>query len=261
VAFCHEAHIVPQSLGGKLICTNVCDSCNASFGRKNSGRPAIEEVLKETFGITRMMFLLAQNLMGKNKPGKRFSSTYFKVDMEKRLISTKASWRLQPGFQRDLSTLFRRGIYKMFLEAVEADSGTARDAKYDFIREFARYGLGDYPVFYFLRRLGVVLILNDHIEHPELLLSKYRMKYLLDNGSFLEFELLGHVFGIPTSRRSDLVAEQYFGQTHVMKKDLFCGVINVEFFNDVDLPLNMLKEDGGYERWIASNYGRRLRRF
>lgn len=262
VSFHNEAHIVPQSLGGERLCDNVCDSCNSFFGSRGKGVLSIEEAIKETFGISRMMILHQQNKMGKNKPGKRFTSRLFNVDLVKRSLSTKPSWRLHRGFQQDLSRLFRRGIYKMFLEALEADSGKALDPKYDFVREFARYDYGNYPVFYFPRRFGVIPLVQEHIDSPQLHISRYRSKYLLSTESFIEFEFLGHVFGIPTSRHSHLIADNYFEQTHAVKKALFSGVVLVKFFNDVDLSMNSLKEaEGAYERWQTSTYGSRLRRF
>lgn len=223
---------------------------------------SIEEAIKETFAISRTMILHQQNGMGKNKPGKRFTSRLFTVDLARRTISPKPAWRLHRGFQEELSLFFRRGLYKMFLEALEADSGSALDSKYDFIREFARYGLGDYPVFYFLRRLGIVLLIKRHVEHPEILWQKdQQMKYLIHSSHFVEFELLGHVFGLPIARRADVIAESYLNETTVLKRKFFQGLVMVKYFNDVDLSMNMFKENGGYEAWLANQYGKRLMRF
>lgn len=258
VTFMNKAHIVPQALGGKRICANVCDACNAHFGNRDSQIPAIEETIKETLGITRAMFMHSHGGVGKNKDLSHYRSRYFKLDFTRRAITTKAIYRLQKSFQERLAFQFRRGIYKMVLETIEADTGTALESKYDFIREFARYGLGDCPVFYFPRRVGVVLIRQGWIKNPELMLANLPMKYLLDTGSFLEFELLGHVFGIASAKRADLGFSQYIAETKAAKQSLFRGVVLIRSFNDVDLSLNMLKEDEDYARWIQTQYENRL---
>ena len=60
------AHTIPQSLGGKMICENVCDDCNHYFGNISDKLPSIEETFKETFNITRLR-LLGKERVGKNK--------------------------------------------------------------------------------------------------------------------------------------------------------------------------------------------------
>lgn len=85
-----------------------------------------------------------------------------------------------------------------------------------------------------------------------------RMKYLVRTKAYHEFEILGHVFGIPTATDAHQLNAQYIRQTHEAKKLLFCGMVDVEYFNDVDLSLNLMKEDGAYERWLLRNYGTRL---
>jgi len=258
VTFVKEAHIVPQSLGGKRVCKNVCDACNAYFGNKRAGVPSVEEAIKETFAITRDMILLAEGEIGKTKKRKWHSSLFFKVDFVKRSVSVKPAYRLRRGFQEMMSRQVARGLYKMLLETIEADSGTALDPKYDFIREFARYDLGDYPVFYFLRRLGLLLTMTEAFKKPEILIMEPRMKYLLNTDSFVEFEFLGHVIGLPKSKQAYLVNDQYMAQTREAKLKLFHGFVLVKYFNDIDLSLNVLKDGGGYERWLLSQYGTRL---
>ena len=73
----------------------------------------------------------------------------------------------------------------MVLETIEADTGTALEEQYDFIREFARYDLGEYPVFYFLRRVGIVLLVDKVVNSPEIYFEEgNRMKYLVHTDSF-----------------------------------------------------------------------------
>lgn len=262
ISFHRVAHIVPKSLGGLAVCGRVCDSCNTYFGNRDNFGPAIELTLKETLSITRGSFLHGQKAIGiRKKNDKHFTSTLFKVDFEKRSIQPKRAYRTHRHFQETVSFQFRRGIYKMFLEALEHQTGSALESKYDFIREFARYGMGEYPVFYFIRSFGVILVLDSHIVNPELVLGVNRMKYLIESDYFIEFELLGHVFGIPTSKMSHLIRDQYLKETRELKKELFLGFVQVKYFTDVDLSLNLFRDGDGYPKWLSGQYGNRIVRF
>lgn len=259
VSFRNDAHIVPQSLGGKRICPSVCDGCNAYFGRTESGRPAIETVIKETLSLSRESYRRGVGRVTKRQKPKRYTSLYFNADFDKRSVKVKPAYRVQTGLQTRLARQFRRGIYKMVLETIEADTGTALEEQYDFIREFARYDLGEYPVFYFLRRVGIVLLVDKVVNSPEIYFEEgNRMKYLVHTDSFFEFELLTHVFGIALRKRADIMLAPYARRTRELKRQLFYGMVDVKFFNDVDLLMHMFKEDGGYERWLKAQYGERL---
>ncbi len=149
----------------------------------------------------------------------------------------------------------------MVLETIEAETGDGLNPKYDFIREFARYDLGEYPLFYFLRTHGIVLLVEDFVNKPEILLGTKRMKYLYSGDSHFEFELMGHVFGVQMLKRGDLMTELYAKETAQLKRGLFRGAVLVKYFNDVDLLLQMFKDDGGYENWLSTQHGNRLLRF
>ena len=93
------AHTIPQTLGGKNICQNVCDKCNLYFGSYNNKLPPIETVIKETFNISRARFLQTDNQIGKNKAMPKFSSIYFNVDFVKNKLALKASYKHHAYFQ------------------------------------------------------------------------------------------------------------------------------------------------------------------
>ncbi len=149
VSFKNDAHTIPKSLGGKNLCESVCDTCNSYFGNMHDKLPAIETVIKETFNISRLILLDSSNDIGKNKSLARFKSVFFNVDMQKRKVRIKPKFSLRKNFQVDLGRLLRRGIFKIYLEERERQIGDALDDKFNFIREFSRYNLGNYPVLYF----------------------------------------------------------------------------------------------------------------
>lgn len=240
-SFQKKAHVVPQTLGGAAICDNVCDECNAYFGKKTSSAPAIEEVIKETFHISRLRFLVVQNEIGKNKAVTKPDSLFFKIDLKKHKVTLKPAYRVKPYFQEKLCRLIKRGLIKMFLEESERQFKNGNEERYNFIREFARYDLGDYPVLYFQRKYGVILQELGYAKSPRLYLRpEERNKYLLCDHGFHEFEFLGHVFAVPTSRSWDLTFHTYKKETEAIKKNLFTGFKVIENFNDINLTLRIL---------------------
>lgn len=235
------AHTIPQTLGGKNICQNVCDKCNLYFGSYNNKQPPIETVIKETFNISRARFLQNDNEIGKNKAMPKFSSIYFNVDFVKNKLTLKASYKHHAYFQEKISRQFKKGLYKIFLEETERQMQDGHDENYDFIREFSRYDLGDYPVFYFQRNQGIIMMTKDWAKTPELFLKdNLKFKYLINEPCFFEFELLGHVFGIVTSRHWEIALDNYIKKTSEAKKDHFKSFKVVKKFNDVDLSLSIL---------------------
>jgi hypothetical protein len=242
-AFNKKAHTIPQALGGKNICENVCDRCNHYFGAATNRTPSIETVIKETFGITRARLLHSQNEIGKNKALSKFSSEYFKLDLKNPRLSLKQKYRLNKSFQEKIGRQMKRGLYKIYLEENERQFGTSLDPKYDFIREFSRYDIGDYPVFYFERLHGVILMSMELAKNPVLLLEEdLKMKYLISHNSFLEFEFLGHVFVLATSRHWDIAYDNYIKRTLEPKRKYFKYIRAVSRFNDIDLSLSILND-------------------
>lgn len=171
VEFKKLAHTIPQSLGGKNICENVCDECNLYFGIHSDKSPPIETVIKETLNVSRGRLLKSDNQIGKNKSMPKFSSIYFNVDFTKNTFKLKASYKYDSLFQQKISRQFKKGLYKIFLEEVERQKKDGHNIKYDFIREFSRYNRGDYPVFYFQRNHGIIMMAKDWSKNPELFLD------------------------------------------------------------------------------------------
>lgn len=61
VTFDKKAHTIPQSLGGKFICEEICDTCNHYFVSPGVNIVAIEVVLREAFELTRHMVFTNDN--------------------------------------------------------------------------------------------------------------------------------------------------------------------------------------------------------
>lgn len=246
VSFNKLAHTIPQSLGGRDICQNVCDSCNAYFGSPQKGKPSIEVTLKEALNISRFHLLNMGKPIGRGHSAGRYKSTYFNTDFKGKVhkITLKQAYSLRPHFQEVITRQLKRGLYKVFLEETERQKGNALEDRFDFIREFARYDLNDCPVLHFERSVGVLYISKDWIAHPQFFIEpESRSDYLLDELGFFDFEILGHVFAIASSRLWNLTFELYIKKSLEAKHEFFNGYRLVEHFNDVDLTLNRAFDD------------------
>lgn len=241
-AFNKQAHTIPRSLGGKMLNPNVCDECNEYFGSKGSDDVAIEEAFKEAFVITKKRMQEPSNLIhNPNKKTKRIKSRYFEFYQKdgKSSLKVKLSFKFLPGFQSKLCHYFKRGLYKIYLEELNRQFGLGFEPEYDFIREFARYNLGEYPVFYFERNAGIIMTLKDEIESPTIIFDK--MNYLLRGKyGFTEIEFMGHVFGFPTRRLYELEAHRYLRETKKLKQRFFKGMKVIKYLTDIDLALKIM---------------------
>lgn len=242
VTFNKKAHTIPQSVGGTFICNDVCDACNLFFGSQQNGLPSIEMAIKETFGIARARFLHTSGKMGKNQLLPRYSSEYFRLDFKRYKIDFKSKFKLNYGFQNNLAHQLKRGIFKMYLEELHRQTGSGFDNRYNFIREFARYNLAPYPILYFQRTNGIILSGIEWVEEPRLIITEPFMKYLHFGGPFFEFELMGHVFSLPTTSAWEINFDNYIRESMKLKQGIFHNYISVEKFTDIDFQLTILNK-------------------
>lgn len=232
------AHSIPKSLGGKNICQNVCDECNSFFGNTQLNHASIEETFKEVFNITRARLLHGFQIFTKNKKKERFKSRYFNIDIPKKKLKLKPAFRRELSFQIKLTNTFKRGLYKVYLEEVERQLGIAHDEKFDFVRQVARYGIDTYPLFYFYRTNGIIMMLTDEAENPSIFFQK--MNYLHNNDYYVEIEFMGHVFGFPINRYWELMLETNIKDSISKKNGFFNRYKEVKKISDIDLLLNVM---------------------
>lgn len=198
---------------------------------------SIEEALKETFNITRRRLLI--DTKQKRQVGK-FKSRFFDIKERngKPRLVIKPSFRLNSTFQRELCYYFKRGLYKIYLEELNRQTGKGFEAKYDNIRNFARYGKGTATVLYFNRVIGIMLMFRSEAETPILYFD--RMKYLYSNEQFAEIEFLGHVFGFPITEYTQSGFNNYIKRSLEEKKRFFKNAKEIDKLTDVDLSLRIM---------------------
>ena len=245
-SFLKVAHTIPQSLGGLKTCNNVCDACNAYFGNPQSGKISIETALKEALNVSRFHVLHQTDNIKKGNSAGRYKSTFFNIDFKKKnhSIRIKPTYSLRPHFQDHLVRQFKRGIYKILLEEIERQRGDALNDRFNFIREFARYDLDDYPVLHYERSVGIILIANGQFEHPELWIGEEATyAYMIEEYGFIEFELLGHIFALATSKLWKYTFELYRDKSLSLKEKFFYGFRLVKTLDDLDITLNRAFKD------------------
>lgn len=237
VPFEKEAHTIPKSLGGKNICENVCDDCNSYFGNFQNGQPAIEVVLKEALNISKHILL---NQI-KEKPKKQFTSEYFNVNFKVGTIKSKPRYSFARYRQEILGRLLTRGIYKIFLEERERQCNDAFDERFNFIRQFSRYNIGDYLVYVKKPKFdGLVAFASVDIHEPQIRFNEYSddidKEYRL-----YTYPLMGHYFVIPTSIISDITIAKFIEKLRIENNPFGEELIPIQYFENIDYLFTTLK--------------------
>lgn len=168
----------------------------------------------------------------------RFKSRYFDVNLSNRKVKIKPAFKKQMSFHRKLNEAFKRGLYKVFLEEIERQYGCALLEKYDFVRQVARYGIDSYPLFYFYRIDGIIFILEDEIDNPNICFKK--MDYLYNNEYYVEIEFLGHVFGFPINRMYEININISLIKSIEIKKGFFKTYKEIKKITDIDILLKVM---------------------
>ena len=237
--FNNKAHTIPKSLGGQNYNINVCDECNSFFGEKIKNMSySIEEALKETFCITRERLLIRKNV--KKKVGK-FKSRFFEFKEKegKKSIALKTNIFLNHQYQIQLCRNFKRGLIKLWFEEFTRQNFNENfsSIKYDLIRNFARYDIGDVPVFYFVRSFGAIIMRQKEPETPIMIFN--RNLTFLNNDYYTEFEFLGHVFGFPFFDFGESMLNMIINESLNSKKGYYKNCKKIITLMDVDFTLEM----------------------
>lgn len=233
--FKSKAHTIPQSLGGKKICLNVCDECNFYFGNKHDYVVSPETAVKETLNITRYVILNKYNQIGKNKALSRYKSEYFEADFEKRRIKYKNISKEYNTHVAEFGYQFKRGICKIFLEELQRQLGNAYNKEFDLIRNYARYNVGDIPVFYWQLKDGMYVV-NEEFLNPEFHFGEFQLK-MMNEIKFYEFMFFGHNFALSFSPINNLLFPEYLRRNRY-RQVLFHEIREIKNIHNIDIFLN-----------------------
>jgi len=236
VTFVRAAHIFPHSLGGIRVCKNVCDSCNLYFGSKQKGGvTSVEIALKELLNISRY-FLLGQT--AKKLP--RFQSEYFNYDFKKQILKPKFKYSAISDFQAMFTKQFKRGVYKIFLEERSESIGDALNSQFDFIREYARYGIGDYPVFYCKPTFPVIFLSKIDVVNPIIRFTEYSENIMKQFG-FYNYYFFTHNIAFPVIRNYEITISNYVKFVQENEKNVCADLIPIKQITDIDFTFSFLE--------------------
>lgn len=238
ITFKKKAHTIPQSLGGRFLCNNVCDRCNQYFGSPEYNRPSVEVVLREGFELTRHMTFSTE----KKKSNKyaRFKSTFFKLNKTNKTFSLKPIYSIKNGFQASMARQFKRGLFKIFLEEYQRQTNKGMESRFDFIREFARYDLSDIPVLYMTPKLPILFYIENEFIAPKLNFHQNLQKKI-DNYEFYDLYIFGHGFLIPTHRNWNLSYERNIRKAKIDLDGRYIEFKLIKSFEDVDFSLKFIE--------------------
>lgn len=239
VTFFKKAHTFPQSLNGKNTCINVCDKCNHYFGSPTKEITSVETALKEALNISKQLLFKMTNHQTSQKT--RYKSDHFKINWEQNLITPKPKYLLKPNYQERLGRQLRRGFFKVYLEERERQLGDAHNSRFDFIREFARYDLGDYPVFVSKPREGVIFFSTQDVENPTLRFTNLS-NFEDEEFRFYSYQVMGHNIVIPTSRLYGLRLSKYAEYLNNQKLITHNGLIEINTFEDLDFSFRYMNK-------------------
>ena len=243
--FNNKAHTIPKALGGKQICENVCDSCNSFFGspKKEFKGTSIEIALKEVLNLSKYLLLQQIDQPPKNEKFKsQFFNLNFLTSSNKYSIETKPRYGITKGFQELFGTLFRRGLYKVFLEERERQEKDGHNAKFDFIRAFARYGLGDCPIYVLKPKFEILHFSVPDTLEPTIRFTEHSKKEEKEFGIY-SYIIQGHTFCIPTSKFfEDFSIERYKKHLIDTNNTLGTELIPIKYAEDIDFTFRYMED-------------------
>jgi len=243
VGFKNQPHTISKQIGGSFIGFDICDTCNRYFGTNDNPSKysmSVELAFKEIFNVTR--YLMPDPSENKKIKPERLASVYFEYYKSKRIFRIKKRFELTRNFLTDFTRQFKKGVYEVFLQEYHRNTEQGLDAKFDKIRDFARYDKGDLPL-YFADNNGVYLIPED-FSIPSLAFNENNLSTINDFG-FYSIWLFGHILYIEVTPRAELTREIYLNSE--VKKIVGSGFINksikeMRLITDLDFTLYRLRK-------------------
>lgn len=245
--FHNKPHILPRSMGGEIVGEDVCDDCNHFFGTPLKGLPgSIEEAIKDIFGVSRHFMLLTTKYNNAPPPKFILRSRWFEYKHSKKKLRLKQQMLLNRQLRINATTLFRRGLYEVFLQSLHNYGISANNDAFNYARRFARYGEGDMPVFFLVNR-GIYLIDTETLEHPEIRFSEDIINDIVEYG-FFTFIIHGHILVLtvtPTSKEKFVAFMEKRFTGLCSPEGFYPGFKLLTDFSEMDFDLRSMRNNGG----------------
>ena len=204
VSFYEKPHTTPHSLGSDRIGFDICDSCNHFFGEPDQSmfpRIAVETSVKEIFGLIRFML----NLEREGHEKDELKSAYFNFWRSRNTLQFRSSFSGKSYFRKTFTKQFKRGLYELFLQEYHLATENGLDERFDRVRRYARYGIGDLPVWHLQMRMVFV---EKSLAVPKLYFDQRALDSINTYG-FYPMYLWGFWFYLEVTPASDLTREVY----------------------------------------------------
>ncbi len=241
VSFFEKPHTMPRSLGSDSIGFDVCNDCNHYFGESDKlsfPQLCIEVCVKEVFGIIKHLLNVSKN----DEYGKknRMRSIFFEYRHSESKIKIKSSFQYNHRFINSFTNQFKRGLYEMFLQEYHKVTQNGLDAKFDEIREYARFNKGNVPVYYMLN--NGVFLLEENIANPKFHFSENQFE-TIERYGFYSLWLWGQIFFLEVTPKAKLCRDTYLRREAtelIGTRFVFRGLIELEKITDIDFTLRSL---------------------
>ena len=207
VSFYEKPHTTPHSLGSDRIGFDICDSCNHFFGEPDKSmfpRIAVETSVKEIFGLIRFML----NLEREGHEKDELKSKYFNFWRSRNTLQFKSSFSGMSYFRKTFTKQFKRGLYEIYLQEYHLATENGLDERFDRVRRFARYGIGDLPVWHLQMRMVFV---EKSLAIPKLHFDQSAIEAINTYG-FYPMYLWGFWFYLEVTPAADLTREVYLSE-------------------------------------------------
>ncbi len=204
VTFFDKPHTTPHSLGSDRIGFDICDSCNHFFGEPDKSmfpRISVETSVKEIFGVTRFMLNLEREGHDKDV----LKSRYFNFWRSRNTLQIRSSFSGKSYFRKTFTKQFKRGLYELFLQEYHLATENGLDPRFDRVRNYARYGTGDLPVWHLQTRM---MLIEADLSVPSLKFTQPALDEINTYG-FYSMYLWGFWFYLEVTPRAEITREVY----------------------------------------------------
>lgn len=239
-SFKNKPHTMPKSLGGKTIGVDICDSCNNFFGTPDhSMTPHLspEVCVKEIFGMIRYMLQYEQHKYDKA----HLPSIYFNIRLSENKIEIKKRFKIGGAFNRVFTTQFKRGLYEMFLQEYHNATRNGLEERFDKVRFYARYNIGNLPLWHITGDNGIILVENN-LDEPRMPFTEHQLNQI-DTFGFYSFILFGHWFYLEVTPKAELCRDIYL-QNQIKEIGgsgfIFNRIIEITDISSIDFFLTKL---------------------
>lgn len=233
--FKEKAHTVSKSLGGQNIGVDICDECNHYFGepdKKLFPRLSIEVCVKEILGLSQILL--------QDNPDKILKSKYFNYYRNLGKITVKPQFRRNRQWLQLFAHQFKRGLYEMWLQEYHKFSNDGLNPVFDEIRRFARYDIGDIPLYYAINN-GCIPV-GENIQHPTFNINEQSLQDMYDYG-FYSLLIEGHFFLMEITSKARLSRCVYLpkmAQKLHIGSFIYRDLIEIKSITDIDFSYRTL---------------------